>query len=81
MAAEVMWPSPEGGFSLLLDVCSCNLEGCDFICHLFSPPHLDCVRINCNTSKSTFFYLQPSSLQVNVDYIACVLDDVRARDV
>lgn len=28
---------PQKVVFLLLDVCSCILEGCDFICHLFFP--------------------------------------------
>lgn len=40
------------------------------------PPHLDCVRINCNASKSTlyfFFFCSTSSSNVWL-FIACVLD-------
>lgn len=49
---------------LFLDVCSSNLEGCNFICHLFSP-HLDCIRINCNSSKLTLKF----HFALNVDAV------------
>lgn len=47
--------SPEGWTVCFNDVCSCNIERWIYLSSIL--PHLDCVRINCTTSKWLFTFL------------------------
>lgn len=47
--------SPEGWTVCFNDVCSCNVERWIYLSSIL--PHLDCIRINCTTSKLLFTFL------------------------
>lgn len=47
--------SPEGWTVCFNDVCSCNVERWIYLSSIL--PHLDCIRINCTTSKSHFTFI------------------------
>lgn len=47
--------SPEGWTVCFNDVCSCNVERWIYVSSIL--PHLDCIRINCTTSKLLFTFL------------------------
>lgn len=46
--------SPEGWTVYFIDVCSCNVERWIYLSSIL--PHLDCIRINCTSSKLLFTF-------------------------
>lgn len=46
--------SPERWTVCFDDVCSCDVERWIYLSSILPPSHLDCIRINCTTSKSRF---------------------------